>query len=164
MTELSPTPTRDLVVRRIINAPLDAAWRAWSQPEQMQRWWGPGDYTCPVCKMDFREGGVTLVAMRSPEGVEHYGLLEYKRIVPHQRIEYIHNLANEHGQLIAPESVGLPPDFPKDQRTSVVFKALGSMTELTITEYGLPLTPFYVYAALGLHQMADKITAATEVE
>lgn len=164
MTESSPTPTRDLVVRRIVNAPLDLAWRAWSQPEQMQRWWGPQDYTCPRCEMDFREGGSTLVSMRGPEGGEHYSLLRYTRIVPKQLIEYVQNLAGEHGERIAPESVGLPPDFPQDQRVTVAFRALGAMTELTITEYGLPITPFYVYAALGLHQMADKVSEAIEAQ
>ncbi|MCL4257234.1 MAG: SRPBCC domain-containing protein [Anaerolineales bacterium] len=162
MTESNPPATEDLVVRRIVNAPLEVAWRAWSTPEQMRRWWGPQHYTCPVCEMDFREGGRTLVSMRAPDGAEHYSLIEYTRIIPNERIEYIHNLADASGARIAPESIGMPADFPQDQRTLVTFRALGSFTELTITEYGLPVSPFRVYAALGLHEMADKITEAAE--
>ncbi|UYN90462.1 MAG: SRPBCC domain-containing protein [Anaerolineales bacterium] len=162
MTASSTPATQDLVVRRIVNAPLELAWQAWSTPEQMRRWWGPQHYTCPVCEMDFREGGRTLVSMRAPDGTEHYSLIEYTRIIPHERIEYVHNLADARGARIAPESIGMPADFPQDQHTVVTFRALGQLTELVITERALPMNPFRVYAALGLHEMADKITQVAE--
>lgn len=162
MTASSPQATQDLVVRRIVNAPLELAWRAWSTPEQMRRWWGPQDYTCPLCEMDFREGGRTLVSMRAPDGAEHYSLIEYTRIITNQRIEYVHNLADASGARIAPEAIGLPADFPQDQHTVVSFRALGTFTEIIVTQYAVPMTPFRVYAALGLHEMMDKITEAAE--
>lgn len=159
----SSTPaTQDLTVRRIVNAPLDVTWRAWSTPEGMRRWWGPRLFTCPVCEMDFREGGRTLVCMRGPDGNDFYSILEYTRIIPNERIEYIHNLADADGERIDPQSLGMPPEFPQDQHTIVTFRAIGNMTELIITEHGLPTSSFYLQAALGLHEMADKITEAAE--
>ena len=37
----------DLVVTRIIDAPLEMVWKAWTDPEHVMRWWGPKDWTSP---------------------------------------------------------------------------------------------------------------------
>jgi hypothetical protein len=49
------------------------------------QWWGPEGFTCPVAKMDFREGGTSLVCMSSPEYGDLYSNWEYQKIVPMQR-------------------------------------------------------------------------------
>jgi hypothetical protein len=54
----------------------------------------------------------------------------------------------------------MPPDFPKEIRTVVVFKAKGDMTELTITEYDWPVGQMYVYSLAGMHQSIDKLAAS----
>jgi hypothetical protein len=51
----------------------------------------------------------------------------------------------------------MPPDFPKEIRTSVVFKAKGNMTELTITEYDWPVGQMFVYSLAGMQQSIDKL-------
>ena len=58
---------RDLVVTRVFGAPVEQAWKAWVDPEYVMQWWGPEGFTCPVAKMDFREGGTSLVCMRAPK-------------------------------------------------------------------------------------------------
>ena len=57
----------DLIVTRIIDAPVEQVWRAWTDPEYVKRWWGPKDYTSPSCKIDLRVGGKYLFSMRAPE-------------------------------------------------------------------------------------------------
>ena len=62
MPEMSQDATQnihreDLVVTRIIDAPIELVWKAWTDPELIMRWWGPKYYTSPSCKIDFREGG-----------------------------------------------------------------------------------------------------------
>ena len=47
----------DLVVTRIIDAPIELVWKAWTDPEHVMKWWGPKYYTSPSCKIDLREGG-----------------------------------------------------------------------------------------------------------
>jgi len=57
----------DLVVSRVLDAPVEQVWKAWTDPEHVMRWWGPDHFTAPVAKIDFREGGISLVCMSSPE-------------------------------------------------------------------------------------------------
>ena len=154
---------RDLVVTRIIDAPIELVWKAWTDPQYVMRWWGPEFYTSPICKIDLREGGSYLFCMRAPQdqgGQDIYTTGVYKRVVPLQRLEFTQGLADKNGNKIDPAQVGMPPDFPKEIRTEVVFTAKGSMTELTITEFDWPVSQMYVYSLAGLHQSIDKLAAS----
>ncbi|HVG65858.1 MAG TPA: SRPBCC domain-containing protein, partial [Actinomycetota bacterium] len=80
----------NVVVTRVLDAPVEPVWRAWSESEQMMRWWGPTGFTCPVARMDVREGGTSLVCMRSPDGHDIYNTWTYERVAPMRELEFIH--------------------------------------------------------------------------
>lgn len=153
----------DLVVTRIIDAPLELVWKAWTEPEHVMKWWGPKYYTSPSCKIDLREGGKYIFCMRAPQehgGQEHYTAGVYKKIIPMEYLEFTQSLTDKNGNPIDPVQVGMPSDFPAEIRTSIRFKAKGEMTELIITEYDWPVGQMYVYSLAGLHQTIDKLAAA----
>jgi len=158
--------TRDLVVTRVFAAPVELVWKAWTNPEYVMRWWGPDYFTSPSAKMDFREGGTSLVCMRAPEdfgGQDMYSTWVYQKIVPMERIEFIQNLADKDGNQIDPAQIGMPPEFPRDMRTVVTFKDLGNgKTEMTVTEYNVPTadTELGKNAELGLNQSLDKMVVS----
>lgn len=157
---------RDLVVSRVFDAPVERVWRAWIEPEHIMKWWGPDHFTSLSAKIDFREGGKSLVCMRAPKefgGQDMYSTWAYEKIVPMERIEFIQNLTDKDGNQIDPAQLGLPPEFPKDVRTVVTFKDLGNgRTEMTVTEYGLPTgeTEMGRNAEIGLNQSLDKMAAS----
>ena len=154
----------DLVVTRLFDAPVKLVWNAWIDPEQVMRWWGPIGFTSPLAKMDFRVGGTSLVCMRAPKefgGQDLYSTWEYREIEPRRRFEYIHNLADKDGNKIDPVSIGMPTDFPRDQRHVVTFKAVGDYkTEMTVTEYAWTVGHMMEMAKMGLGQCLDKMAAS----
>jgi uncharacterized protein YndB with AHSA1/START domain len=150
---------RDLVVTCVFDAPVEPVWKAWTDPEHVMRWWGPTGFTSPLAKMDFREGGTSLVCMRSPEGQDIYNTWTYRKIVPMERIEYISNLAGKDGSKADPVKMGMPPDFPQDQLHTVTFKAVGDKTEMTITEHGWAVGQMMEMSKAGLEQCLDKMAA-----
>jgi uncharacterized protein YndB with AHSA1/START domain len=153
----------DLVVTRVFNAPVASVWKAWSDAESVMKWWGPTGFTSPVCKMDFREGGSTLVCMRAPKefgGMDMYNTWSWKKIIPMEYIDYIFGWADKDGNKIDPTRLGLPPDMPRDMRHTVTFKDLGNgKTEMTITEYGYVSDQQYDLSKGGLEQCLDKMAA-----
>ncbi|MEO8660699.1 MAG: SRPBCC domain-containing protein [Bryobacteraceae bacterium] len=155
--------TKDLVVTRTYNAPLEAVWAAWTNPAAVMQWWGPNCFTCPSAAMDVRVGGLSIVCMRSPQsmgGQDMYNSWAYTRIVPHESIEFIQNLSTKDGISLDPLAVGLPPDFPRDQRCVVTFKALSpTQTELTVTQFDWIVGQMFPLAELGLTQCLDKMAA-----
>ncbi len=150
----------DLVVTRIIDAPIELVWRSWTDPEYVMKWWGPKYYTSPSCKKDFREGGKYIFCMRAPKeqgGQDNYTAGVYKKIVPLERIEFTQGLSDQDGNPIDPAQVGMPPDFPEEIRMVVTFKRVRhDMTELTVTEYDWPVSQMLVYSYAGLQQSIDK--------
>ncbi len=153
---------RDLVVTRIIDAPLEMVWRAWTEAEQMRQWWGPEFYTSPSCTIDLRVGGKYVFCMRAPQeqgGGDSYTAGVYLKIVPMERLEFTQGLADRDGNRIDPAQAGMPPEFPKELHTVVTFKAKGEMTELTVIERSWTPSQMYVYSLAGTHQMIDKLAA-----
>jgi uncharacterized protein YndB with AHSA1/START domain len=158
MTKLE---SQEVVVTRLVNAPVAEVWQFWSQPDKIKQWWGPDHFEGAATRVDFREGGVALVSMASPTlgFPEQFSTWLYTRIVPHERIEYIHNLADSQGNRVDPVSMGLPADFPQDLKTVVLFVAEGNKTRLTVMEF-LPVTSMLENAKIGLNQSIDKLVRA----
>ncbi|MBA2533399.1 MAG: SRPBCC domain-containing protein [Rubrobacter sp.] len=48
---------RDLAVTRVLDAPRELVFEAWTQAEHVKRWWGPRSFTIPFCEIDLRPGG-----------------------------------------------------------------------------------------------------------
>ncbi|HUN52454.1 MAG TPA: SRPBCC domain-containing protein, partial [Candidatus Sulfotelmatobacter sp.] len=68
MSTEQPYGDRDLVLRRIIDAPRYKVYRAWTEPELLKQWFAPLPWTTPVAELDVRPGGASLIVMRSPDG------------------------------------------------------------------------------------------------
>lgn len=157
------TPERDLIVTRVLDAPVEEVWKAWSDPGYVMQWWGPAGFTCPVAEMDFREGGTSLVCMRAPEafgGQDMYNTWAYENIEPMERIEFILNHADEDGNRIDPATMGLPVTPPEDVRHVITFKAVGDdETEMTVTEYGYTSDRNFDLSKAGLEECLDKMAA-----
>ena len=48
----APPLSRELTITRLFAAPRELVFRAWTDPQQLARWWGPKDFTNPVCEVD----------------------------------------------------------------------------------------------------------------
>jgi len=77
---------RELVITRLINAPREKVYRAWTDPELMKQWFAPKPYTTPVVEVDVRPGGSATIVMRSPDGQDMPNHGVYLEVVPNQRL------------------------------------------------------------------------------
>ena len=63
----------------------EKAWRAWTEPEALKRWFGPGAADkVSVAELDVRVGGKLRIVLRDPEGVYHDVRGVYKEVVPNR--------------------------------------------------------------------------------
>ncbi|WP_119393141.1 SRPBCC family protein [Taklimakanibacter lacteus] len=61
-------PDLDLSVSRIIKAPRQAVWRAWTDPRRFEQWWIPAPAKCKVVAMELRPGGSFITRMSENGG------------------------------------------------------------------------------------------------
>jgi len=76
----------ELLLSRVFKAPRETVFKAWVDPSMMAQWWGPKDFTNPVCEIDARKGGRYHVVMRGPDGTDYPVDGTFLEIVPHERI------------------------------------------------------------------------------
>ena len=50
-------PELDLTISRVIRAPREAIWKAWTDPSRFAQWWVPEPAICKVLAMELRPGG-----------------------------------------------------------------------------------------------------------
>ncbi len=66
---VEPPPVR---IKRLLHAPRELVFKAWSSTEHVQRWFAPAGYSVPQANVEMRVGGPFEVLMRAPDGVEHW--------------------------------------------------------------------------------------------
>ena len=82
----APETDRELVLTRIIDAPREKLFRAWTQPELLKQWFAPLPFTTPHAELDVRPGGSSLIVMRGPDGTDYPNRGVYLEVVENERL------------------------------------------------------------------------------
>ena len=153
----------ELVITRIFDAPVELVWKAWTEAERFKKWWGPKNFTCPSCKIDFRVGGKFLGCMRgSPaEGApaqDFWNIGTYKEIVPMKKIVCTDSFADKAGNVVPASHYGMPGnDWPLEMLVTITFeKQEGNKTKMTLKHKG-HLPQMSEMAKKGWNQSFDKL-------
>ena len=83
-----PDANRDLVLMRLIDAPPEKAYRAWTEPELLKQWFTPRPVMTTVAQLDVRPGGSSYVVMRMPDGKEMPNHGVYLEVIPNKRLVF----------------------------------------------------------------------------
>jgi len=157
------TEQNELVVTRVIDAPREAVWKAWTEPEQVRKWWGPKGFTAPTIEGELKVGGRYLYCMRSPEGRDYWSTGTYKEIVEPERIVATDSFADEKGNPVPASYYGMPEadEVPMETTIEVSFEELEEgKTRLTIKHVGMPAGTTSDMAGQGWNESLDKLAAA----
>ncbi|MBV8686919.1 MAG: SRPBCC family protein [Alphaproteobacteria bacterium] len=76
----------DLVVERVLDAPRELVWEAYTNPEHLKKWWCPKPWSTPECEMDVRPGGKFFTRMEGPNGEGFAGTGCFLEVVEGERI------------------------------------------------------------------------------
>jgi uncharacterized protein YndB with AHSA1/START domain len=122
---------QDLVITRIIDAPRQRVWEAWTRQEHLVQWWGqPKDATMPFAKLDFRVGGFFHYKVELPEGRVVWGKKVYREITEPERLVFDDYYSDEQGnQVVTAESPHMV--------VTATFADREGKTELTVRHAGI---------------------------
>jgi uncharacterized protein YndB with AHSA1/START domain len=82
------TSDREILITRVIAAPRELVFDAWSDPVHLTNWWGPNGFTTTTLSMDFRAGGAWDHVMHGPDGRDYPNTTVYEEIRRPERIAY----------------------------------------------------------------------------
>ena len=108
---------RQIVTTRLIDAPRELVFRAWTEARHLARWFGPHGFTTTTTVLEFRPGGVWEFEMHGPDGTVYPNWIEWREIAPPERISY---------------RQGTGRDDPDAFETFVTFADREGRTEITL--------------------------------
>ncbi len=88
---------KSILVSREFKAPVEKVWRAYTESQLLDMWWGPSPWRAETKTMNFTVGGYWLYAMVSPENEKHFGRMSYTAIEPHKYFELEDSFCDENG-------------------------------------------------------------------
>lgn len=135
---------REARITRVVDAPRELVWKAWTEPEQLARWWGPHGMTTPLptIEMDVRPGGVFRLTMVSDaDGVEYRSEMVFREVVEPARLVFAWDAQRGLGSGVV----------------TVSFKDLGDKTEVTLHWSGYATDRFFPEIKVGWAQQMDRL-------
>ena len=100
MTVVSTTQDREALTFTIVAelaAPPSRVWQVWSDPRQLERWWGPPAYPATVTEHDLAPGGTVDYVMVGPEADRHRGWWRVRAVDPPHTLEFENGFADADG-------------------------------------------------------------------
>ncbi len=133
MTHKTGSP--DFVITRLIDAPRETVWKAWTDPVKLSQWWGPKGCTIRQAAMDLRPGGMFHYCMDFA-GQEMWGKYVYREIKAPERMVWVNSFSDPRGGVTGHP---LAPEWPKEILTTVTLEEENGKTKVTVR--WSPLSP-----------------------
>ena len=145
---------RELILTRTFNATIDKVFKAWTDPEELAKWWGPNGVTNPTCEIDVRPGGAINIVMLAGKELGELAGQEW----PTQG-KYIEIISPT--KLVYTASAVMNGEPVMDSLNTVTFEDLKTQTKVTLNVKITRFTPAAKGALAGMemgwNQSLDKL-------
>jgi uncharacterized protein YndB with AHSA1/START domain len=115
---IEDTANREIVITRLLDAPREMVFDAWTDPQQLVQWWGPRGFSTTIQEIDVRAGGHWRMVMHGPDGRDYENHIVFIEVARPERLIYKHE--PQHGT------------EPVRFETMVTFEAQGNKTRVTL--------------------------------
>jgi uncharacterized protein YndB with AHSA1/START domain len=113
-----------LIIERVFDAPRDLVWQAWTDPEQLKKWFFPHGYNATRVEMDLRPGGTSEIDMQGPDGTIYPNRGRYIDVDPPNRLSYTDD--------VAPDEAAWGENPPPSNVQTITFEDLDGKTKVTV--------------------------------
>jgi len=122
-------------LERIFEAPRELVWRAWTDPELLHRWYGPGIETI-IHKFDLKAGGSWLNEMKWG-GNSDFSKMVFQEVTPPSMLVWHHSSSDSDWNIITSPMMA---DWPRVLLTTVIFEDMGDRTNVRLTQVPIEAT------------------------
>lgn len=109
---------KNIIIRRLLDAPRELVFEAWTDPNHLAHWYGPYGFTITNLGMAVKEGGSWKFIMHGPDGRDYPNKIIFIEVVKPERLVYRH--------------AGDDETEPVSFHVTVTFEKVGDKTKLTM--------------------------------
>lgn len=138
-----------LNIKRILSAPIEQVFAAWTNPEALAIWFRPAGFTVTTTEIDLRAGGKYLIVIQRPDKTEisHYG--EYVDILAPEKLIFTWIIDNQ--------DCGGSAGVCAETLVTIKFRRIGKSTEVQLTHERLPSKAAYEGHGYGWNATLDEL-------
>ena len=122
----------EYLIDREFDAPRDLVWRAWTDPDLLHRWYGPGVKTT-IHEFDLKPGGVWRNEMQWGDKND-YSKMSFTEVIEPEKMVWHHSSTDADWNVV---SNPMMPNWPRVLLTTVIFEDLGDKTKVRLTQVPL---------------------------
>ena len=126
------------MLSRHLKAPIDLVYRAWTEADRLDKWFGVRGFTTFSSAIDVRPGGAYRYGVRSPEGFEMWVRWLYLEVEPPRRLLVDVSFTDADGGVTRHP---MAPDWPLHVLTEIRLDPMGASTILTMRSVPIDATP-----------------------
>lgn len=138
-------PDTTLKIRRTLSATQETVFRAWTDPNAIERWFKPMGMSSKVTEFDFQIGGSYRFELESPTGETSAITGKFLEIVPLQKLVFTWSSSATHD---------------RETRVTVEFLARERETEIILTHERLLSETMIIEHQTGWASVLDQLPAA----
>ena len=146
---VSKNKSNEIRIIRIYDAPVQAVWEAWTDPEQVAKWWGPRGFTITTHSKDLKAGSHWDYTMHGPDGTDYPNTTKYFEVIPLAKLVYDHGghgdrpplfrvtvfFTEKMGKTTLDMTMALPTPEALEETKKIIKMASGNSTWDRLAEY-----------------------------
>lgn len=131
MTQTQRKSAKDFYFRidRTFDAPIEKVWGAWTNAEQLQKWFGPKGFDILQNSMDLEIGGIYYYGLKPPEGEPFWGRWEFLEIKEPERMVFLMSFADENADIVHHP---WNDKWPLLIHSTITFEEINDQTKVTV--------------------------------
>lgn len=131
-SKLANADNEQVLITRMFDAPRELVFKAWTDPQELVKWYAPTGCNISFPIIDVREGGNYLSCIRVPNGKECWCVGVYLEIKSPERIVQTMCISDANGNKISATEAEMDPEWPTETILTITFEDNGGQTLLTL--------------------------------
>lgn len=129
--------SNEFVITRIFNAPRELVWKAWTEPRNLEHWWGPEGFEIRVSTFNLKPGGIVHYRMQAADSPAMWGKFVYREIDAPGRLVFVNSFSDEGGNIIRPP---FDQNWPKEILNTLTLTGQDGKTKLILSSWPVHAT------------------------
>lgn len=123
---------KELLISHLFDAPREVVFTAWTDPEQLKRWYAPDGCTIEFKSIVVKTGGQFHYVIHDPIHGPCWIIGTYLEILQNEKLVFTMVMSNEAGEAVSSLANGKVEDWPERHVATVTFESIGECTKMTI--------------------------------